>query len=105
MIGHTILGPLVLVSFTERRYPHRCSVKTKSSEIGRGCSAGWRRLKPAALEPIQIRYREIMAEPGFVAQVLANGAEGVTPIARDTANGVRDIEVESKPRAVSPNSS
>jgi len=43
----------------------------------------------AALEPIQIRYREIMAEPGFVAQVLANGAERVTPIARDTVNKVK----------------
>jgi tryptophanyl-tRNA synthetase len=38
----------------------------------------------AALEPIQKRYHEIMAEPGFVAQVLANGAERVTPLARDT---------------------
>ena len=27
-----------------------------------------------ALEPVQKRYREIMAEPGFVAQVLENGA-------------------------------
>src|SRR6266852_2431337 len=43
----------------------------------------------AALEPIQIRYREIMAEPGFVAQVLASGAERVTPIARDTVNRVK----------------
>ena len=43
----------------------------------------------AALEPIQARYREIMAEPGFVAQVLANGAERVTPIARDTVNKVK----------------
>ncbi len=43
----------------------------------------------AALEPIQIRYREIMAEPGLAAQVLANGAERVTPIARDTVNKVK----------------
>jgi tryptophanyl-tRNA synthetase len=42
-----------------------------------------------ALEPIQKRYQEIMAEPGFVAQVLANGAERVTPIARDTVNKVK----------------
>ena len=35
-----------------------------------------------ALEPIQKRYQEIMSEPGFVAKVLANGAERVTPIAR-----------------------
>jgi tryptophanyl-tRNA synthetase len=42
-----------------------------------------------ALEPIQKRYQEIMAEPGFVAQVLANGAERVTPIAQDTVNKVK----------------
>ena len=42
-----------------------------------------------ALEPIQTRYREIMAEPGFIAQVLANGAERVTPIAEDTVNKVK----------------
>jgi len=43
----------------------------------------------AALEPIQKRYHEIMAEPGFIAQVLANGAERVTPIAQDTVNKVK----------------
>ena len=43
----------------------------------------------AALEPIQTRYHEIMADPGFVAQVLANGAERVTPIAQDTVNKVK----------------
>jgi tryptophanyl-tRNA synthetase len=42
-----------------------------------------------ALEPIQKRYHEIMAQPGFVAQVLANGAERVTPIAEDTVNKVK----------------
>ena len=40
----------------------------------------------SALEPIQKRYGEIMAERGFVAQVLANGAERVRPIAQDTVN-------------------
>ena len=43
----------------------------------------------AAIEPIQTRYQEIMAEPGFVAQVLANGAERVTPIAQDTVDKVK----------------
>src|ERR1700694_1755429 len=38
----------------------------------------------SALEPIQKRYQEIMADRGYVAQVLANGAERVTPIAQDT---------------------
>jgi tryptophanyl-tRNA synthetase len=38
----------------------------------------------AALEPIQIRYREITAETGYVSRVLADGAEKVRPIAVDT---------------------
>ena len=42
-----------------------------------------------ALEPIQKRYHEIMSERGFVAQVLANGAERVAPIAQDTVNKVK----------------
>jgi len=42
-----------------------------------------------ALEPIQKRYQEIMSEPGFVAQVLASGAERVRPIAQDTVNKVK----------------
>jgi tryptophanyl-tRNA synthetase len=42
-----------------------------------------------ALEPLQKRYREIMSEPGFVAQVLANGAERVRPIAQDTVKKVK----------------
>jgi len=43
----------------------------------------------SALEPVQKRYQEIMAERGFVAQVLANGAERVMPIAQDTVNKVK----------------
>ena len=43
----------------------------------------------AALEPIQKRYQEIMAEPGFVAEVLAAGAKRVTPIALDTVDKVK----------------
>ena len=43
----------------------------------------------SALEPIQKRYQEIMSEPGFVAKVLANGAERVRPIAQDTVNKVK----------------
>src|SRR5579863_5229919 len=42
-----------------------------------------------ALEPIQKRYQEIMSEHGFVAHVLANGAERVRPIAQDTVNKVK----------------
>ena len=43
----------------------------------------------AAIEPIQTRYREIMAEPGFVARVLANGAERVMPLAQDTVDNAK----------------
>ena len=36
------------------------------------------------LEPFQARYREIMAEPGYLAGVLREGAERVAPTANDT---------------------
>ena len=42
-----------------------------------------------SIEPIQKRYQQIMAEPGFVAQVLANGAERVRPYAQDTVDKVK----------------
>ena len=38
----------------------------------------------AALEPIQARYREIVAEKGYIARVLDESARRVTPIAQDT---------------------
>ena len=43
----------------------------------------------AALKPIQQRYREIMAEAGYVARVLEEGAERVIPIANDTVKTVK----------------
>ncbi len=43
----------------------------------------------SALEPVQKRYREIMAERGYVAKVLADGAARVTPIAQDTVKKVK----------------
>jgi tryptophanyl-tRNA synthetase len=43
----------------------------------------------AVIEPIQQRYREIASEPGYVAQVLREGAERVTPFARDTVEKVK----------------
>jgi tryptophanyl-tRNA synthetase len=43
----------------------------------------------AALEPMQQRYREITADPGYVAKVLAEGAQRVTPAARDTVEKVK----------------
>jgi len=45
----------------------------------------------SALEPIQKRYREIVAEPGYVARVLAEGAERVRPVARDTVEKVKHV--------------
>jgi len=37
-----------------------------------------------SLEPLQKRYREIRAEPGYVDRVLREGAERVSPIAKST---------------------
>jgi tryptophanyl-tRNA synthetase len=41
------------------------------------------------IEPIQQRYREIVAEPGYVAGVLRQGAEHVSPIADATVEVVK----------------
>lgn len=41
------------------------------------------------LEPFQKRYREITAEPGYVARVLREGAERVAPIANSTIDLVK----------------
>ena len=38
----------------------------------------------AALEPMQQRYREIAADPAYIAEVLEEGAARVTPLARAT---------------------
>jgi tryptophanyl-tRNA synthetase len=43
----------------------------------------------AALEPIQKRYHEIVAETGYVARVLQEGADRVIPIANDTVEKVK----------------
>jgi tryptophanyl-tRNA synthetase len=43
----------------------------------------------AALEPIQKRYRDIMDETGYVARVLQDGAERVSPVANDTVRTVK----------------
>ncbi len=43
----------------------------------------------AHLEPFQKRYREIIAEPGYVAGVLREGAERVAPIAASTVEMVK----------------
>lgn len=43
----------------------------------------------AALEPIQQRYSEITADSGYIARVLQQGAERVSPLARDTVEKVK----------------
>jgi tryptophanyl-tRNA synthetase len=43
----------------------------------------------AHLEPFQQRYRQIVGEPGYLAGVLRQGAERVTPIANDTVRLVK----------------
>jgi len=43
-----------------------------------------------SLEPLQKRYREIRAEPGYVDRVLREGAERVSPIAKSTVQLVKE---------------
>jgi len=43
----------------------------------------------AALEPIQRRYHEIAADPGYIVRALEEGAERVRPLARDTVEKVK----------------
>src|SRR5579862_3221985 len=43
----------------------------------------------AALEPIQQRYQEIVAETGYIEKVLEEGAQRVTPLAGDTVQKVK----------------
>jgi tryptophanyl-tRNA synthetase len=43
----------------------------------------------AAIEPMQQRYREITADPDYVARVLDDGAAKVSPFAKDTVNKVK----------------
>ena len=44
----------------------------------------------ANLEPLQKRYAEIMDEPGYLAGVLREGAERVSPIAKSTVQLVKE---------------
>jgi len=43
----------------------------------------------AHLEPLQQRYREIMADPGYVDGILRQGAARVGPIAKETVELVK----------------
>ncbi|MGA2144442.1 MAG: tryptophan--tRNA ligase [Bryobacteraceae bacterium] len=44
----------------------------------------------ASLEPFQQRYREITGDPGYLRQVLGDGADRVAPIANDTVRLVKE---------------
>ena len=44
----------------------------------------------ANLEPLQKRYAEIMDEPGYLANILKEGAERVQPIAKSTVQLVKE---------------
>jgi tryptophanyl-tRNA synthetase len=41
------------------------------------------------MEPLQRRYREITADPGYIERVLDEGAARVEPIAQATVNLVK----------------
>lgn len=43
----------------------------------------------ASLEPLQARYRELTADPGYIDGVLRQGAEKVQPLVEDTMGRVR----------------
>jgi tryptophanyl-tRNA synthetase len=44
----------------------------------------------ANLEPFQKRYRQITVEPGYLAGVLREGAERISPIANQTVRLVKE---------------
>jgi len=44
----------------------------------------------ASLEPLQERFHDIMAEPGYLDRVLREGAERVSPIAKSTVQLVKE---------------
>ncbi|MBW4550546.1 MAG: tryptophan--tRNA ligase [Aphanocapsa sp. GSE-SYN-MK-11-07L] len=59
-------------------------------------SIGWGQFKPllteaaiAALEPIQARYQQVMAEPGYLESILRQGREQAAAIANQTLADVR----------------
>jgi tryptophanyl-tRNA synthetase len=43
----------------------------------------------AKIEPLQARYRDITADPGFLDRILQDGADAVTPIANSTVELVK----------------
>ncbi|MBW4467602.1 MAG: tryptophan--tRNA ligase [Pegethrix bostrychoides GSE-TBD4-15B] len=72
------------------------SNQTKAAVAAECQEMGWGQFKPlltdtviAALKPIQDRYSEIMAEPGYLESVLRQGCETAEAIAIPTLNKVK----------------
>jgi len=68
------------------------------AEVLHECGAmRWGDFKPALtdavinhLHPIQLRYKEVMEEPGYLDAVLAKGAANANSVAEKTVADVRD---------------
>jgi tryptophanyl-tRNA synthetase len=72
------------------------SGQSKASVAAECESMGWGQFKPllteaaiAALEPIQTRYQQVMAEAGYLASILRQGREQAAAIANQTLADVR----------------
>ena len=74
-----------------------CTGMSKA-EVSHECGAmRWGDFKPALtdavinhLHPIQLRYKEVMEEPGYLDAVLAKGAANANSVAEKTVADVRD---------------
>lgn len=73
------------------------SGKTKETVASECADMGWGQFKPlltetviAALEPIQAKYHEIMANPDYLDQVLRDGREKAETVANVTLKRVQD---------------
>lgn len=45
----------------------------------------------ATIQPVQVRYREIMREPSYIETILQKGADKVRPLADQTLDEVRRV--------------
>jgi tryptophanyl-tRNA synthetase len=67
------------------------------AEVSAECQEmGWGQFKPlltdaaiAALEPIQAKYQEVLADPGYLQAVLADGQQKAADVANQTLNQVK----------------
>jgi tryptophanyl-tRNA synthetase len=72
------------------------SGQSKESVAAECAEMGWGQFKPlltdaaiAALAPIQTRYQEVMAEPGYLESILKQGKEKAGAVANQTLSQVR----------------